>query len=733
MASEWFYTVKGEKHGPVSSQELRRLAQEGTLSRTDLLWKEGMKDWRPASEAQKLFEGVSTVDASRQKTAGTTPALAPPSADVPSNPKAAVSLGARMKDAARATALKAEQTKLTTVSLPAAYIALGKHLHSNRLLIEQFPDLYHQIDALQAKAAEASQKATEAKGEGFRERAKALAQKGAELAKSKAAEMQQLAVFKRLGEAAAEPSISESIDADRLKDIVAIRERVATISDALSKPAEPSSIDGASEASKAPDRSKPAPWRGRLKWIGGALVAAWLLGFVIKPRNDYTSPGATATLTQRQVDAVTQENHTLNAIKDILKLTDSDKAKLRRMSFSDVLTKAEQDAMKRPIDGEPTFKTLEYEERAGILAEATGEVFNARGLFYKPGYPQYVGMIMFHNATPREQFRYPHQFTRMNPAADHIQEFFAFNRQGQLVEYIRSLRVKDDSGIQVVEMDAATFEQSSAIADNRDSINNNVSVSQASADQDHEVKEAAATQAATGQERVEPKVAVNQKSPFPVRKNWFESEEKYLQRGVELVSSKCRGANVTKLTLSPASEPWKGFRGEVFFDNQTRANVEAHPFRNDFIVVLYGATQWLGYGADFLDSSAKPITADTFCKRAYGKTPEQMQEVFAEEESRHVSAVALWNMASNEAQMQKRYSKPFQVTGEVLEVEKDFSGWHVKLIGHRNGRLADGWIDCLMKDKIGLDKVSGGSTVTVEGKYKSGTTVVELQECRIVK
>jgi hypothetical protein len=63
MASEWFYTLNRQKHGPVSSQELRRLAQAGTLSPSDLIWKTGMNDWRPAKHAKELFEGVEATDA----------------------------------------------------------------------------------------------------------------------------------------------------------------------------------------------------------------------------------------------------------------------------------------------------------------------------------------------------------------------------------------------------------------------------------------------------------------------------------------------------------------------------------------------------------------------------------------------------------------------------------------------------------------------------------------------
>lgn len=294
MASEWFYTLDGEKHGPVSSKELRRLAQAGTLSRNSLLWKEGMKEWRPASEANKLFNGaVTNADAGSAKTTEAVIESASTSFQAPGFAKVAASLGTRMHSAARATALKAEQAKLMTVSLPAAYVALGKHLHSARLLTEEFPDLYQQIDSLQTKAAEASRKATEATGTNFTERAKALAQKGAELAKSKAAEVQQLAIFKRLGEAAFARGAYDAVKPHRIKDIAAIQQRIAAIDATLTTIVETSSVVSDAQPSFETDGVRPSRWKSRLKWIGGTLVALWLIGFVTGPRKDNTSDSDT--------------------------------------------------------------------------------------------------------------------------------------------------------------------------------------------------------------------------------------------------------------------------------------------------------------------------------------------------------------------------------------------------------------------------------------------------------
>ena len=55
MANEWYYTESGARHGPVSTDELKRLAAEGLLAPTELIWKPGMPEWTPASRAKGLF------------------------------------------------------------------------------------------------------------------------------------------------------------------------------------------------------------------------------------------------------------------------------------------------------------------------------------------------------------------------------------------------------------------------------------------------------------------------------------------------------------------------------------------------------------------------------------------------------------------------------------------------------------------------------------------------------
>lgn len=54
MATKWFYEKDGTQLGPVSSNELRQLAENGDLEPTNLVWREGTSEWRPANSVKGL-------------------------------------------------------------------------------------------------------------------------------------------------------------------------------------------------------------------------------------------------------------------------------------------------------------------------------------------------------------------------------------------------------------------------------------------------------------------------------------------------------------------------------------------------------------------------------------------------------------------------------------------------------------------------------------------------------
>jgi hypothetical protein len=66
MASEWYYTKSGQQQGPLGGGELKRLAAAGELAPSDLVWREGMADWKPAGDIKGLlFPGAQVAPANQ--------------------------------------------------------------------------------------------------------------------------------------------------------------------------------------------------------------------------------------------------------------------------------------------------------------------------------------------------------------------------------------------------------------------------------------------------------------------------------------------------------------------------------------------------------------------------------------------------------------------------------------------------------------------------------------------
>jgi len=52
---EWFYAKEGRQFGPVSTLEMKQMADAGKLAREDLVWRDGMKGWVAARKVGGLF------------------------------------------------------------------------------------------------------------------------------------------------------------------------------------------------------------------------------------------------------------------------------------------------------------------------------------------------------------------------------------------------------------------------------------------------------------------------------------------------------------------------------------------------------------------------------------------------------------------------------------------------------------------------------------------------------
>ena len=80
MSQEWYYSIGGDRVGPVAAQELKKLVEAGTLKAADLVWKDGMADWVEARTIKGLFGGASSASTPAVNAAASAKAADPKSA-----------------------------------------------------------------------------------------------------------------------------------------------------------------------------------------------------------------------------------------------------------------------------------------------------------------------------------------------------------------------------------------------------------------------------------------------------------------------------------------------------------------------------------------------------------------------------------------------------------------------------------------------------------------------------
>lgn len=187
MTKQWHYTRDSEKLGPVSDAELRQLAAKGSLQPDDLIWKEGMTDWRKASSVKGLFSDDNQSPPPVPPQPSSETAAKPTVAD--QLKKGVGVLGASAKLTSQLAAKQAETTKIQKVSLPKAHTELGRHIFENT---EARPDNeahYAEITTLIEKIASLNEnKVEQAKDASIGDKAKALSLKAGAVAQKKVIE-----------------------------------------------------------------------------------------------------------------------------------------------------------------------------------------------------------------------------------------------------------------------------------------------------------------------------------------------------------------------------------------------------------------------------------------------------------------------------------------------------------------------------------------------------------------
>jgi uncharacterized RDD family membrane protein YckC len=85
MAEEWYVGSNGQQSGPFTLQQLRQMAASGQLSKTDLIWKEGLANWVPCSSAKGLFPTAADFSPASSPRSTPRPTAPPPRGTAPSD------------------------------------------------------------------------------------------------------------------------------------------------------------------------------------------------------------------------------------------------------------------------------------------------------------------------------------------------------------------------------------------------------------------------------------------------------------------------------------------------------------------------------------------------------------------------------------------------------------------------------------------------------------------------
>lgn len=280
MAAEWHYSKDGKQHGPVTASDLKNLAKSGVLLPTDLIRKEGMAEWTPASNAKGLFSGIPRTNTGSPGESIVTAQQAVQSESIPKT-ITKQSLVEAAKGAAQYTAKQAERTKLINLALPPLYQALGRQAFSTSDFRAEFAELFQQLEKVQLELSENSAKPI-AEAKGFGDKAKALAGQAMQSAQAQKLSLRQSSLFGSLGKAVY----------DKHQDASGPKELVKPISDTLAR------IELLDSDLNALSTNKDGSWitPKRMAISVGATACVMLLIFFLMAR------GGSASYTQRILD-----------------------------------------------------------------------------------------------------------------------------------------------------------------------------------------------------------------------------------------------------------------------------------------------------------------------------------------------------------------------------------------------------------------------------------------------
>lgn len=71
---KWYYSIKGQRQGPIETEELRGLIRDGRLGPKDYVWSAGMgKDWKRVADVPEIQEPAAASEPAEEKPAEAEP------------------------------------------------------------------------------------------------------------------------------------------------------------------------------------------------------------------------------------------------------------------------------------------------------------------------------------------------------------------------------------------------------------------------------------------------------------------------------------------------------------------------------------------------------------------------------------------------------------------------------------------------------------------------------------
>ncbi len=170
MQQQWFVRRGNKEEGPLTPQQLKQMPKAGSLHASDFVRTLEKPNWRPAGSVKGLFEEHSASASSTLPPQGKAepPKVGgqvvdgPPSAPTSSSVTADESksgLTGLLNTAKQAKDLgfaQARKTQITQMTLPNAYLALGREVFEVGNFSEQFSELFQQVASTNNEIAKAS-------------------------------------------------------------------------------------------------------------------------------------------------------------------------------------------------------------------------------------------------------------------------------------------------------------------------------------------------------------------------------------------------------------------------------------------------------------------------------------------------------------------------------------------------------------------------------------------------